>query len=647
MAKRNIFDRLKSLRPARPGRLLVFESTGCLLYGALATRSVTSSFAMGAPAFSAAPDPAAALGEILEQLGRQSKKRLPGTAVLITPCAAAELLYLPVNPNKPRPAAQMRELVRWELEELFARQSDIWSLGGLLMGRGFLSAQQRREAENAALAGQGARSGGAVYGGIVTSEQLDECLALQEQLTALDDELVAGWSPQAGREEEGRFLWYGAGTGEGIRSQWTRAFEKHGLTLSSIYPQLGAALPLMAPGQGGWLLVDIRQEQFGVFVGNEGLQAISRSTCPFGSAEPAAVAEAVRELIRPETRTVYLSAPLYLVAALSAELGPELGGRGVRLATLGEAAAPESCPPAVMASLQGGALSALRLTKPGILVRIAARDPKPPGAKFRELWPWAAILLLAASLGAYEAHLRVQAGKNEWQLELMDIEYKKKMKVKTELLGNAAEAKRLESELAQKERELKEQELRRDMLVNVFRHRQTLVPALLRAVSSAVGDKVMLDLLEENPDRSGFYLEGWALRASEAQLFSQRLNAALTPWKYRVEDQQLDRGKGRLDIDGFVLKLRLRNMAFVAPVGKLSGASAAALPPTAGKAAALPQAAVKAAAAKEAAVNPASKEAAVKAPAAKEAAKAPLAGQAPQAAAATKQGSGSPIGARK
>lgn len=548
------------LKLAKPGRLLVFESTGTALYGVLAKCSISSSFTVSAPVESPTTDFATAVGEVLERLRDRTGKRLPKRAVLVTPSAAGELLPLPVNPKKPRPRAQMGEMVRWELEELSARQHDIWTLGALLMGRGYISAEQRREAELAAMTGQRALSGGA-YGEIVTGEQIDECLALQEHLTGMDDELVTGWTPASGAEEEGRFIWYTAGMGDGVRDKWAQAFRKNGLFLAWIYPQLGAALPLIDPATGGWLLIDIRQEQFGLFHGDHGiLNSLAIKSCRFGKAEPEAVTEAVREFIRPDTRAIYLSAPPDLAASLSAELGRGLSSKEFNLCPVLEAGTEGNCPAAVLASLHGAARHGLQLCRQSLLVRIAAQDPKAPGWKRREVWPWVALLLLAVSIGGIETYLRVQTRKNSWALELMDIEYNRKMKIKAEAGAIAAEAKRLEEVLAEKERELKERERLRNILDNVIRYRQELVPGILQALGEAIGDEVVIDLLEENADRSGFNLEGWALKDTEGQLFGSRLNDALGPWKYKVEDLKLTRGKGRLDMDGFILKLRLKKL---------------------------------------------------------------------------------------
>jgi hypothetical protein len=469
----------------------------------------------------------------------------------------------------------MSELVRWEFEEVLVRQNDIWSLGALLQGRGYVNPQQRRELETVTTSGQDRGSVVDAYRNIVTTEQLDECLAMQETLTATDDELVMGWNPQSNISEEGRFAWYCAGTGDGIRAHWAQAFKKHGVFCSWIYPQLGAGFPLMDFGKAtsrgfknkiaarvtreGRLLVDIRQEQFGLFQGMNGrLDSMSIQPCPYGTAEPKSVADAAAKFIHPNTRVVYVSAPLDHLEPISGALQQVLGGTEIMsIPVIEPDAKGQFCPRPVLTSLQGVARHALKLCGPDMLVRIKAQPPKPPIWKSREFWPWAIIVLLIVILSGIETFLRVQTEKNDWNRELEDIKLSDMALLRNEARETRTEIMRLEKVLAEKERELNEKSRRKDVLNDVIRYRQELVPGLLQAISEAVPGEVQLDLLEESDDRSGFYLEGWAFRDTAGQIFADQLNDKLAPWNYKVADWQLSRSKRRFGIEGFILKGRL------------------------------------------------------------------------------------------
>lgn len=538
----------------KPSRVLVFESTGFDLHGAVASSTAASSLTLGPSALSSQVDLAAAVGEVLAQLKDQGKKTLPKTAVLITPCAAGALHTLPVNPKKPRPDSQMAELVRWELEELLVQQSELWTLGALLMGRGTISAEQRRQIETKAAA-EGGRTGAAAYASLVDSAQIDECLALQELWAGGDDtEMATGWVCLPGGDEEDGFLWSVAGTGAGICESWARAFAKHGIHLDWLYPRLGACLPLINGNKEGWLLVDVLQEQMALFRGMDRQpDYLNLRPCVTGRVDVADLVEAVRDLVRPETRTIYCSALPDQEEALFQALGEAFSRTSIKIErpeTTGSEA-DGFC----FLSMAGTARHALGLAKGVPLVRIRAQKPPPPLWRRKELWPWAAIALVATGIVSYESYARVQIAKNNAELTRLDIEYEKQLQLKAQAEALAREARQLEEELTVKRRELNEKKRMAEILDKVIRYRQDLVPGTLEAIREAMSDGVIIDIFEENATRTGFRLEGWAVTDTEGQTFASELNEKLEPWGYRIRESKITRGTNWLKMDGYQLKI--------------------------------------------------------------------------------------------
>ncbi len=84
-------------------------------------------------------DPYEALTEVIENLDRA---KIPASAILLVPEASAAILELPVDPKAPRPAAEMQELVRWELESQIVRNIGTAPIGEILVGRGYLTYEQ-------------------------------------------------------------------------------------------------------------------------------------------------------------------------------------------------------------------------------------------------------------------------------------------------------------------------------------------------------------------------------------------------------------------------------------------------------------------------------------------------------------------------
>ncbi len=562
--KKTIFERLNGVKVGAPGSLLVFETTGFALYGALAHAGI-SSMEFEAVGVSQALEFASAVGEVLEQIRTQTKKRLPKKAVLITASAISALLELPVNPEKPRSTPQMSELVRWELESLFGQQSEIWSIGALLMGRGYINAEQRREiqAELAMRNESGTERAKARFGelaqdlGYATREQIDACLALQEKLVLFDDEVVSGWAAQGQLEEEQteHFPWLAVGIGDATRKQWAKAFRKQGIFLAWIYPHLGAGLGLVAE-EREQMLVDIRQEQFAVLRGRPGsLASLRIESCQEGLANPDECAGLCHEQMRPDINRLYLSTQAALFGQISTGLGQRLQREVSALPLPTLLSAVESLiPPQLLTSMAGVAAHSLGQIGRPVLARVEAQPPKPPIWKNQGVWPYAAALVLLMGIIGYDLSLRYQTWQQQETLAALDAEYSERMQIKQQMESAANEVTVLRGQLQLKERELKKKRQELHVFEDVLLKRQESVPGLLRAVADSIGDEVMLDQLEEKEKQAGFFLKGWALSETSAQLFLNRLNKNLERWQYRIVGPQFHRGQGRLKLEGYTLE---------------------------------------------------------------------------------------------
>ncbi len=206
-----------------------------------------------------------AIADILAQLKTQ-QRRLPKTALLITPNVLTSLVELPVSPLRPRPEKEMRELINWELEAALSQQNRQWMIGNILVERHYIAPAERDDilaqlAQRQQLGGQAAmvRFGDlAIELGYISAEQFRECLQLQGKLVAADDDAAYGWSTQQiGRGSDGAvrlsdealknraddadsaYNWLVSGVSQAIRQRWLGAFALNGLTLAALYPVVG------------------------------------------------------------------------------------------------------------------------------------------------------------------------------------------------------------------------------------------------------------------------------------------------------------------------------------------------------------------------------------------------------------------------
>lgn len=317
----NPLAKLNSIQLGKPNAMTVLHHDGFTLTGSVVHAGIAR-LDVQASGRSRAIDPLVAVAEVVEQIREGGVRKLPARAVLVSASAIGALIELPVNPSVPRPPAQLQEMVRWELEPLFAQQAERWSIGSLLMGRGYLPAQRRAEVMTEVLSRNAASNQrltvrfGEVAStlGLVTREQIDECLELQERLVQIDDDIVCGWAGQSAAgeevdEESPRYRWYVSGIGDGMRRQWVKACQRQKLFLASIYPSLGAGFA-GATGSGRDLLyVDVQQEEFAVLRGRPGaLRALRLESAHDGLIDPLQVVGLCSEELRPDIDEVRVNA---------------------------------------------------------------------------------------------------------------------------------------------------------------------------------------------------------------------------------------------------------------------------------------------------------------------------------------------------
>ncbi|MDZ7753600.1 MAG: hypothetical protein U5S82_18635 [Gammaproteobacteria bacterium] len=315
---------LNNIQLGKPNNLLVLHHDGYTLEGAVVHAGLMDQEVQASGA-SRALDWVTAVGEVLERIRSAGVKKPPRKAILVSGSALSALLDLPVNPERPRPPEQMRELVRWELEPLFAQHHERWCIGSLLMGRGYLTQQQRAEVMREALARNAAsnnrltvRFGEVAQNlGHVKRAHIDEGLALQEKLVQLDDEVFCGWAAQRMPEdfeiddEAPRYPWLASGIGDGLRRQWVKACQRNKLYLTAIYPALGCGFGTLEHTENREeLYIDVHQEQVAVLRGLPGaLRAYRVENTHDGAPAPEQIAGLCQEELRPDIGRVLLNAP--------------------------------------------------------------------------------------------------------------------------------------------------------------------------------------------------------------------------------------------------------------------------------------------------------------------------------------------------
>ncbi|MBD3635596.1 MAG: hypothetical protein HUJ23_11915, partial [Methylophaga sp.] len=85
-------------------------------------------------------DPAVAFSQVLSSLKTQGWSGKD--VIVLTPSVMTAMIELPVSAKKPKPVAQMHELVRWEVEPMLMQHQLQWTLGQLMESHGMLTPEQ-------------------------------------------------------------------------------------------------------------------------------------------------------------------------------------------------------------------------------------------------------------------------------------------------------------------------------------------------------------------------------------------------------------------------------------------------------------------------------------------------------------------------
>lgn len=570
-SKNEGFEKIKSflyrLIPVKGlgGEHLVFSYDGYVLSGAI-VKVHAGKLQLVCTGLSTKMNMQRAIEDILSQFQDQNVHSIPRHAVLASAEVVEGRVDIPVNSSSPKPKTQMRELVRWELESTISDAVQIWSVGALLEGYGFISAEQR---QNASVELELARSQGAgmirfgeicIQQGYINREQLNEMMALQERLMSMDGRMDCSWKPQLNDDEadEGTDVWLGAGVYRHSRRHWLDAFFRNGITLNNIVPihGLGALFIDDADGESyEQILIEVFKERV-VIIRFMGKAVVSISHLRFNHKDELQniILAGVSELMRPETEAIWFSSVLSgsgdLIESLSASLGTTINSIQSKVVALNSGLrVPEAFIYQfyALARLAEGA-------KCNCVLFIDAQDPKPPLWKNANVWRFSAPVILVAVIVANEIYMHnaiANAMQRQANVEKEKEEKKRLSQQIKKLISEVAEDKKV---LAQVSKELnnKNEDISR---MKILLKRNELTINLLLELQASMNDQVFVDRYTEQGQ--GYELVGWAANDNAAQLFSRTLDANIGSLKYEVRRLKLNRSIGRSGLRGYGFSMLL------------------------------------------------------------------------------------------
>lgn len=541
-------------------RWLLIEADGFGARAAIAEREA-GAWRLGTLVRSRHWQPAAQLSELTAALHAAGEK-LPKRVLLVSSACVPALIDLPVDPQRPRPDTQMREMVHYDLEPLVAQHNNLWTLGEVMGAIGVLDAQARREVAVALEQRrmnerhQPYRFGEvAIAEGMATREQVDACLERQHAQQILDADLACGWRPVVVPEGVAHAgpRWLGAACAPGLRDAWRDALAATGLRLTAVAPRLLlGGLPTDAQTDSrARLLLEIRPEQ--VARGRRHglrLDALDSEPRLERAADAAWLADQILEwtLDDPE-ETLLLVADPALDAEACALLAEELQARTRVPCRVLAADADTTC----LAGFAAWLADRDRDRDARAVPEIAARVPLPPPWKRRggrQAMIYAGFVL---ALIAWEGHAR-------WRLAAMENEmgrFQHELRIRADD-GNAQEdarARELEQHLDKARETLAAALVEADRLEGIAR-RVATVPGLIRLLADSIDPQIVLDALRETDSNSadiGIQVVAWSTSDVLAQRFAKTVQEAVRPLRLSVAQTDVKREPGRTGAMGYTV----------------------------------------------------------------------------------------------
>ncbi|WP_153117615.1 hypothetical protein [Rhodocyclus tenuis] len=490
---------------------------------------------------------AAALDEVLAALARQTLLE-PRRVVLAARALQPAIARLPVSPEKPRPAAQMRELLQSELEPVLAEFGAIWSVGALLEANGYISPQQRQQILAHEVARREQRLPPLRFGELaldmelIERETLDRCIEEQQALQHLDATIVSGW---CGRIVEERPLWLACGVGSSSYREWQEALAEHKLRLEACLPLAWlvseAASPGSAsePGAAATIALELHREEV-VAVHRQAGQVLE--TRNEGRMERALQTDWLCRLIADwggDTRTQLELVCVYPEDAGAAALCDELllcTGHPTRLRQ----------PQEVWRDFWP-ALARAAFSRTPQLPRIVDRELRGSPWKDHDVRRLAALGLVVVVLAGIE-------GVQQFSLQRLDAQLEERARVDREKSLNSqreatfnSELKALASDLESSRKQLEPLLNDRERLSTITAMRHNL-PDLLLALAQAVGGDAVLEGLrnsKQSSNASSMQVVAWSPSYTAAQDFVNRTAELTGALGYGVAQTEIVERKGR------------------------------------------------------------------------------------------------------
>ncbi|WP_292957334.1 MULTISPECIES: hypothetical protein [unclassified Neptuniibacter] len=499
---------------------------------------------------SAKVDPVAALSDVFEQLKNVLGKNIPNNVLLLHISAIPGLVSVSES-FESTDNDNLLEMLRWEMEGIVALQSPNWDLGWLLMGRGYISFEQRDElvqlvAEEKRLTAQ---SGGrspmrfgevAIREGMASQEQIAECLQIQQKLQLSDQRLLTQWRPQALSSpvddefidpEDSGIQYLCSSMPIAQYQQWLNAVKKlsgssgiPNLNLRQVYPFAGSTVALLNGIEETVLLTEFHQAYVFCAVVSKGrVRDVAMVKCSAHRLDISAVAEIMGS-------DSFVEVERWVAADIDQNHGDQIA----LLEDIFQLT-PESLVEKIALNIptgREGLLCELGVAQhflgasPLSISPLAGMPPPDPIYRSQGFKAAMAAMVIPLIIAGYEGYYywKLESLKETLIAEEQQLaRYKESKKEQREEYG---EAKQNIEVFTEKEKQLTSLQSEKQLVEQVIVKRQAFMSRLLPVLSESINEGVVLETIKENRWYE-FSLTGRAVDQASIDDFNQVLSISL------------------------------------------------------------------------------------------------------------------------
>jgi hypothetical protein len=509
-------------------------------------------------------------------------------AVLLSPAVLNTVIELPVNPKKPRSLKQMTELVHWEVEPLLQQHTTRWSVGQLLVGRGYLSADKAQAVMDLQQGNHNEAGGLALtesysfrkFGelaqelGFIRGSQLKAVLAGQEWLKCEDEFVEYGWHGQGEVPDvPGMYYWHISAVNKSLFERWSRLFAQHQVRLDGMYPLLGASLGYQGHDLENDAVIEVHDNM--VYVAEYHQQSLQHVNTQF--IEPDDVINTLVDMVNSLPTSTDKRVWLVNVSDHYDDIDKSLDG----LTEISLLNVPRNHQlDSKSALLLGAAHQQLLPSSAQCLVMIREGGPLPPVIQRVEVRAVIVLAVMLSLVATSETFLQL----NEHEI----VEFKTDIDSRWKTVEQAKRAiAEQQVQIEKRQTLLKAQQKERDnakATMTFFAHdlpsRNALVKGLLGSLAESVPDDVMLISIDELGKRvpmyaptaplntqdanlvevENFNLRAWAVDEASAQSFIQIIEESVGHLELSVRDPVVREEQGPLSLPGYTIGLRLTKL---------------------------------------------------------------------------------------